>query len=100
MLDDTDDKFPEVLSSVRKFLVPVESGNHWLHSFSRGIRGKEPLTIKYPADVLNLLDVIVPNNPKGVPYELAQILDIIENTDANLVSDRVFLRLTSLIEQT
>ncbi|MDV6316233.1 SIR2 family protein [Idiomarina loihiensis] len=100
LLDDTDDKFPEVLSSVRKFLVPVESGNHWLHSFSRGIRGKEPLTIKYPADVLNLLDVIVPNNPKGVPYELAQILDIIENTDANLVSDRVFLRLTSLIEQT
>jgi hypothetical protein len=100
LLERTGEKFPEVLSTMRRFLVPVERESHWLYNFGREIGGKEPLTIKYPADVLELLDAVIPNSPEDVPYNLAQILDLIEDTDQNLVSDRRFLRLIDLIEQT
>jgi hypothetical protein len=100
LLDGTGEKFPEVLSAVRRFLVPVERGSHWLYQFSREVGGEEPLTIKYPADVLELLDAVIPNSAEDVPYELAQILDLIEETDPALVSDRRFVRLIDLIEQT
>lgn len=100
LLDDTGEKFPEVLSAVRRFLVPVERESHWLYQFSREVGGEEPLTIKYPADVLELLDAVIPNSAEDVPYELAQILDLIEETDPALVSDRRFVRLIDLIEQT
>jgi hypothetical protein len=47
-----------------------------------------------------LLDAVIPNSAEDVPYELAQILDLIEETDPALVSDRRFVRLIDLIEQT
>lgn len=100
LLDDTGEKFPEVLTAVRRFLVPVEGESHWLYQFSREVGGKEPLTTKYPADVLELLDAVIPNSVEDVPYELAQILDLIEEADSALVSDRRFVRLIDLIEQT
>ena len=80
--------------------MPVERETHWLYQFSKEVGGKQCLTISYPADVLELLDAVTPNSTEDVPYELAQILDLIEETDPSLVSDRRFLRLIDLIKQT
>jgi hypothetical protein len=62
--------------------------------------GDPPLTEKYPEAVLELLDAVVPNSAEDGPYELAQMLDLVEQTDPSLVRDRRFLRLINLIEQT
>lgn len=100
LLDDTDEKFPEVLHAVRRYLVPVDHDSYWLYQFSRDVGEEQPLTVKYPMDVLELLDAVIPNNVEGLPYDLAQILDLLEETDPGLVSDCRFARLMDLIEQT
>ncbi|MNE68658.1 hypothetical protein D3C81_2262770 [compost metagenome] len=53
----------------------------------------------YPEAVLQLIDAVIPNSAENIPYELAQILEILEETDPNLVQSRSFLRLINLVEQ-
>lgn len=100
LLDSTGEKFPEVLSAVRRYLVPVARESHWLHKFSGDVGGGQSLTIQHPKAVLELLDAVIPNSTEDIPYELAQILDLIEETEPNFVSDRRFVRLINLVEQT
>lgn len=99
LLVNTGEKFPEVLIAVRRYLVPVKRESHWLYRFSREVGGRLPVSVKYPADVLELLDAVVPNSPEDIPRELPQILDLIEETDPSLVGDRRFVRLITLVEQ-
>lgn len=99
LLADAGDYFPMVLDEVRRFLVPVKRGSHWLHRFRRDMGDEQPLTLKYPKEVLGLLDAVVSNSPEDIPYELSQILDLIEEVDPSLVRDRRFMRLIDLIEQ-
>ena len=98
MLDDTGDKFPLVLSSVLRFLVPVENESHWLYRFTREVGGEKPLTVQHPQAVLDMLDAIIPNDPSAAPSELAEILDLIEATDPSLARDRRYFRLIDLVE--
>lgn len=100
LLKDAGDEFSDVLSAVRRFLVPVIRDNHWLYEFGHEVVGKKPLTMKYPADVLELLDAIVPNRSEDIPHYLDQILDLIEEANPILMSDRRFVRLKDLIEHT
>lgn len=100
LLDDAGEKFPEVLNAVRRYLVPVERENLRLYPFSKETGGEQDLTRKYPADVLELLDAVVLNSAEEAPYELAQILALIEDSDPSLIRDRRFVRLINLIEQT
>ncbi|OOZ74853.1 hypothetical protein BOW50_12350 [Solemya velum gill symbiont] len=100
LLDDTGENFPAVLNVVHKLLVPVEGENHWLYRFSKDGANEQSLTSQYPEHVLELLDAVIPNSPEYVPYEMAQVLNLIEETDSSLVRDRRFQRLTYLIEQT
>lgn len=100
LLEKTDSEFMMVLGSVRKFLVPVKRESHWLYSFSRAARGDWPVTVKYPEGVLILLDAVVPNLPEDVPYELSQVLDLIEESESKLAGDKRFLRLQNLVEST
>ena len=100
LLERADEHFPVVLKSVRRYLVPVDRESHWLYNFGREASREMPLTIKFPADVLELLDAVIPNSTEDIPYDLALVLDLIEETDSKLISDRRFLRLAGLIEQT
>jgi len=99
LLLQTGESFPTVLNSVFRFLVPVEGVRHWLYRFSRGARDEQSLTVMYPEAVLQLIDAVIPNSTENIPYELAQILELLEETDPNLVQSRSFLRLINLVEQ-
>ncbi|MEW8441337.1 MAG: SIR2 family protein [Candidatus Thiodiazotropha taylori] len=98
ILGDSGEVFPSVLSTIRKYLVPVEGRRLELHNFSRGFDGEQPLTVKFPAAVLELLDAVVSNNTGNLPFELEQILELVVESDSSLVSDRRYLRLINLIE--
>lgn len=100
LLAGTGNDFPIVLSAVRRFLVPVQGERHWLNSLSRETKREPPLTARYPDAVLELLDAVIPNSTEDIPYNLEQVLALIEETDSGLVRDRRFLRLINLIEQT
>lgn len=101
LLDDTGKNFPLVLTVVRRFLAPVDPEKLWLYNFGRSSDGTQSLTRIFPESVLELLDAVVTNNNLGrVPYELAGILSIIEESNSSLTRDRRFLRLIDLVEQT
>ncbi|ESY75032.1 hypothetical protein X743_07235 [Mesorhizobium sp. LNHC252B00] len=98
LLDGSGDDFPKILKSVRRFLVPVENDFHRLYQFAKKVGGEEPLTVKHPEAVLEMLDAIIPNSPEAAPNELSQILDLIEDKDSALTRDRRFMRLLDLVE--
>lgn len=101
LLEKSNNKFPEVLSAVRKFLVPVMGQSNWLFRFTREWEDKKELslTIQHPDAVLELLDAVIPSSSEDIPYELNQILNLIEETEPSLVGDRRFMRLITLVEQ-
>lgn len=99
MLENTGDKFPDVLRAVQKFLVPIQVDGDFLWRYYSAFEDEEPLVEKFPEAMLNLLEAIVPNSPQEAPFELAQILEKIEEKDIALTQDRRFLRLLLLVEQ-
>lgn len=100
ILDDTGECFPAVLSAVRRFLVPVEGDRLHLYRFIREVNEDQPLTIKYPDAVLELLDAVVQNSAQSLPNELEQILELVIENNPSLERDRRYLRLIDLIENT
>lgn len=99
LLADTDNDFPVVLKSVRRFLVAVERRGSWLYPFSGNLKDKNHLASKHPTAVLEMLDAVIPNNSQTVPPDLESILYLIEAADPALAKDRRFLRLIDLVEQ-
>ena len=99
LLKTTKDDFPAVLKSLRHFLVPIEQRNNWLYPFARNVADGIPLASKHPTAVLEMLDLIIPNNPQTAPFDLDWILNLIEDADPTLARDRRYLRLIDLVEQ-
>ena len=99
VLAEAGDCFPAVLGAAQPFLAPIEEEAHYLFRFSREVQGEEPLTVRYPREVLRMLDAIVSNSIDRVPYELSEILQLIEAADGSAIDDRSYLRLIDLIEK-
>lgn len=99
LLEASGDSFPKVLQAVRQFLVPVDRDLHWLYQFGREVGDRKPLTTSYPSDVLELLDAVIPSQSDTLPHYLFETLNLIEETDPNLVADYRFVRLVELIEK-
>ena len=99
MLASQGENFPTLLKEVKKFLATVEGETHWLYRFTKKIGGDEPLTVRYPSDVLDLMSAIVPSSPKDIPVDLGEILQIIEDTDPSLTQDLRFFHLSGLVDR-
>lgn len=97
LLESSDDDFPLLLRCVHKFLVPVKL-EHGLYGFCGEVSGEEALTIKHPEAVLDMLDAIVPSDPRSAPELLDSILSQIEESDPSLIRDHRFFRLIELAE--
>ena len=97
----TEEAFPQMLKCIRPFLVPVESESYWLSALIYAGEDEEAETIakKYPRDVLDLLEVIVPGDHHFIPYELVAILQNIKLGDARLEKNGKFCRLLNLVER-
>lgn len=101
ILDDCGDDFPVVLATVRPFLRPIHRGHHWLYSFYKDI-GNEgeketPICAKFPRETLALMDAIIPDDPVGVRFDLAQVLDQMAEAWPEATRERRFVRLRELV---
>lgn len=99
LLERTDDHFPVVLSTVKRFLAPIGGDGPRLYSFGKEFKGKKSLAEKYPSEVLTLFDLIIPNNLDYVPPGLAEQLELIIESNSELSSDLRFIRLIDVVEQ-
>ena len=96
MLDDTGDAFPMMLQAVREFLVPIRASHHWLFGLTRTVDGHTPSSVVFPNETLDLLTRIISDDPHYAPYDLAQVLALIEEADPSSPSDQRFKKLTGI----
>jgi hypothetical protein len=99
LLDDTGENFPLVYEAVKKFLVPVETNDHFFYRFTRQFNDEEPITVRYPEATLDMMTRVTPQALARTPYELPKILALIAEADPKLTSDERYLRLIDLVER-
>ena len=89
--------FPDVYSSVKDFLVPIERHSFFLRNFVTRRYGQEPLASAFPFEVLSFIDAVVPNDPIFPISYLDEVLDIIGNADGKFLHDERYIRLLSVV---
>ncbi len=96
VLDDTGDAFPVMLQAIREFLIPIRESHYWLHRLTKTVDGHTPSSVLFPNETLDLLTRIIADDPHYAPYDLAQVLALIEEADPSLLSDQRFKKLTGI----
>ncbi|MEO1775650.1 MAG: hypothetical protein AAFS07_11935 [Pseudomonadota bacterium] len=98
MLDDSGDAFPLVLEALRDYVRPIRQEHHSFYRFHSAVASDEdPITSRFPAETLELMDLIVPDNPREAPYDLGEVLTLISEERPDLMRDRRYLRLQELL---
>lgn len=100
LLGDAGEYFPRLLNSVYRFLTPIDSGSYSLHSFTRGIKERNDVSLSsvYPEDVLEFIDAIIPSTSPYTPFYLPEILIALKEANTKIVLDQKFIRLLNLTE--
>jgi hypothetical protein len=84
------DAFPEALSEVRNWLVPVEYPHYLTHLLHESKFCKQ-----FPSDALDFMDRVIGATAQWTPTELGQCLEQIRSTSPPLRSDPRFVRLST-----
>ena len=97
LLDRTASDFPTVYEAVKKFLVPID--NVWFYCLVRDVKGERSLALRYPEPALDLMNTLNSEKLSQPLADLPKTLELIEESDPKLVSDRRYLRLIDLVER-
>lgn len=96
LLGGTGNSFAAVYEVVKRFLVEVETPDHFLGRFSRD---NDSITARFPLTTLDLMDRATPQVLMQSPQELPKVLVLIAEAEPALQSDSRFLRLIELVER-
>jgi predicted metalloenzyme YecM len=96
LLEHTGEQFPIVLEAVKIFLREIKTPYLHLYYLHSPVGDVPALAEKFPKEVLGLLEIVLPSDPKALPYDLAQVLNLMEAVDPCVASDRRFQRLREL----
>lgn len=98
LLADTGDSFPEVYSAIKNFLMPMKDGGTFLRHYCNRRQNQIPLARRFPSDMLDFVDSIVPEKCDFVVVDLRMVLDVIKAADGSLERDLRYIRLSALAE--
>lgn len=96
MLDNTDEQFPAVFNIVRDFLRPIRESHFRLYRFINNTDQQDAIISRFPSETLDLLSLIMPDDPRSVPYDLSQALNLLLEANPNITTDRRYGRLREL----
>lgn len=99
LLADTGDSFPEVYSAIKNFLMPMKNGGIFLRHYCSKRQSQIPLACRFPSDMLDFVNSIVPEECDFVVVDLRKILDVIKAADSSLAEDLRYIRLSALAER-
>ena len=100
LLDDAGNSFPDLYAAIRPHLRPISRSRHGLYGFYRLIGDtKEPVTLKFPDLVLDIISIVTPDDPRFLPYDMAQALAAIVETNPDLSRDVRYVRLAKLVAE-
>ena len=96
MLEETGEKFADVLDAVRSYLRSMRSVHFGLYGLTSGSEDQEPIISKFPEQTLDLLDIVISEDPANAPFDLDEALHSLVEAWPEIVSDRRFGRLQEL----
>ena len=98
MLVASGDAFPQVLETVRDFLRPIRQADHLFYGFHRPVAGdEEPIPSRFPSETLELMNLIVPDDPHKVYHDLGKVLALLSEAAPKLTGDPRYHRLQELL---
>ena len=99
LAEQSGDQFHSVVKVIGPFLVHADDLDSTVYGLSED-NGKASLASRFPADALELLDRLISDAPKAVPYELGGVITSISDAAPNLRNDHQrWRRLRRLAEQ-
>ena len=96
MLEEADEKFPDVLDAVKTYLRPMRSVHYGLYGLSNESPEQNSIISKFPEHTLDLLDLVISEDPGSAPYDLDGALQSLMDSKSEIVSNRIFARLQKL----
>lgn len=96
MLEETGEKFADVLDAVKPFLRPMRSIHYGLYGLTSRSEGEESIISKFPEKSLELLHLVVAEGAGNAPFDLDEALHSLAEARPGIVSDRRFARLQEL----
>ncbi|KJF94106.1 SIR2 family protein [Photobacterium angustum] len=98
LLTHSKEALPELLECAKWCLAPVQLQPYWTQPLTYSHRDQTPIASAYPDEILELCYLVTPNGTTGLPANLEEVLDLIEQAKLELVKDRRFQHLLDLIE--
>jgi hypothetical protein len=91
------DDFPDVVKTILPLISPTEQLDLTVH---RAVKdGETSLARRFPESMLELLDHLVPEDPRPTPYDLAGVLNLIADGAPILRGDRRWRRLRQIADR-
>ena len=98
LAEQSGDQFHSVVKVIGPFLVHADDLDSTVYGLSED-NGKASLASRFPADALELLDRLISDAPKAIPYELGGVITSISDAAPDLRNDQRWRRLRRLAEQ-
>jgi len=94
----TGNDFPDAVQAILPRLVHVHGNNWFLYRILSSANKKIPnLVDRFPKDVLTLVNRMVPDNPREVPFDLNPTLERIAESDPGLRQIQHWTRLKKIV---
>jgi hypothetical protein len=91
------DDFPDVVEAILPLIIPTERLDLTVHRAVEG--GETSLARRFPESMLELLDHLVPEDPRPTPYDLAGVLNLIGDGSPTLRGDWRWRRLRQIADR-
>jgi hypothetical protein len=98
LAEQSGDQFPDVVNTVLPLLAPVDQLDMTIYRATRADSAPS-LADRFPETMLQLLDRLISDEPRYVPYGLGPILEAIVVSSPNLRQDQRWKRLHSIAER-
>ncbi len=90
-------EFPILVEAVRSYLRRTSLLRFGIFGFTREGENGVLIPREYPEHTLDVLDLVCPDSPADVPYDLAAVLQMLMEAKPEIASDRRFVRLETLV---
>lgn len=91
------DDFPEVVRTILPLVVPTDQLDLTVHRAAE--QSEDSLAKRFPESMLQLLDRLVPEDPRPTPYDLGSVLNLIADASPSLRGDRRWRRLRRIADR-
>jgi hypothetical protein len=97
LAEQSGEDFPDVVQTILPLIIPAEQLDLTVH---RAVEhGEMSLARRFPESMLELLDHLIPDDPRPTPYDLAGVLNLIGDASPTLRGDRRWRRLRQIADR-